>query len=113
MVERAVVAVASSEVLDDLCEALDADGIDVSEPEPTDSPADALDSALNAEEVRQVLEAVTVILKTGTAAVAFREALRTAVRRHKSPATLQDARTGEPLGRVTPDSEELDGLDGA
>jgi hypothetical protein len=111
--ERAVAAIASSEVLNDLRSALETDGIPTSEPEPTDSPADALDSALNAEEVRQIMETVTVILKTGTAAVVFREALRKAVHRYGSPATLQDARTGEPLGQVTPDGEDLHDLDAA
>jgi hypothetical protein len=113
MADRAVAAIASPEVVADLCVEMRAEGIPVSEPEPTDSPADALDSPLSAEEVRQIFETVTVVLQTGTAAMLFRDALRKAVRRHGSPATLQDARTGEPLGRVTHDTEKIPGLDEA
>ena len=113
MSERAVVAIASPEVVQDLRDALTAAGIPVSEPAPMDSPADALDSPISGEEIRQIFETVTVMLQTGTAILTFRGALRKAVHRNGSSATVKDARTGEQLGEVTPGSEELPGLDEA
>jgi hypothetical protein len=74
--EKIVDIVASPEVMLKIVALAKELGVEVSAPMAVDSSSDALDAPLGVDELRQVLEVVTLIATTGTAIVGLLAAIK-------------------------------------
>ena len=102
MNENAIAVLGDPELIAELHAELSASKILVSAPQPIMSEGDALDAALSAEDIQTIAQTITAVFAAGTGVLVFAEKLRKVVHHHEKPTTLQDARTGENLGRVDP-----------
>lgn len=75
------------------------------EPTPLDSEVDALDSPLGVEEVRQVLEVVTVMATSAGAISELAAKLIDLVRKHRKPVEVKDT-AGRSVITVTVETEK-------
>jgi hypothetical protein len=86
----------SEEVIRQLSEIDFGEGIKVGRSQPADGFANAADGPLGPEEIRQIVELVSVIITTSSAALVFFEKLRNLIKPGQ-PVTVKDAKTGEKL----------------
>lgn len=77
------------------------EGVKLGRSQPADGFADAANAPLGPDEIRQLLELVSVVISTGTAAVALFEKLR-ALLKPGQQVTVKDARNGQTLATVNP-----------
>ena len=84
-------------------------GAEVSEPEAA-SVSGALNAGISFEDVKTVIEVVTIILTTGKAAFEFLKAMRQYLRERapNSVAALNNAQNGSLAGRVRADSSDAE-----
>lgn len=76
--------------------------LEISAPTPMESALDVLDSPLNPTEVTQLLQSVSIILSTGTAAFNLATAIFNALKaRREAKVILQDAKTGKKIAEIT------------
>jgi hypothetical protein len=73
---------ASPKVISEICSAATVSGAQVSKPVVTSSPADALDSPIGGDEIRQILELVIVAFKAGAAGLVFFKSLQDILKKH-------------------------------
>jgi len=85
--------------------------LEFGEPRSAEGFADAVDSALGPDEIRQIFELVTVGASTGTAVVTLFQKIKSLLHStDKVPAAarevfIKDARTGKVLETLKPDSD--------
>lgn len=107
--ETAVALEAPADFLNDLKSRTSRSDIEWSEPIVISSEADALESPIGGEEVRQVLEMTIILFKTGAAALAFaKAAYELAHLRKTDVATVKDPSTGKPKGTITNSSSDTE-----
>jgi hypothetical protein len=86
------------------------EGFSVGEPQPVDSLADAVDSVLGPDEIKQLMEFATVMLQFGTATIAFISALKTQLATVDTTAKRQvhvlDGRTNDEILIVDESTDE-------
>lgn len=86
-------------------------GLEASEPMAVDSTSDALDAPLGVDEIRQVLEVVTLVATTGTSMVGFVAALKALLKSFEEDdgsepqAALAETRSQKEIATVTADSD--------
>lgn len=78
---------------------------DVSEPMALDASR-ALNCGLTLEMVTGALSFVTLVFKTGTAALAFLKAVREEVKARKAIVAVSDTVSGKSLGQIGPETAE-------
>lgn len=100
MTELRVSLVASPTVVSELREAVKKQDIAFSEPVASESPADALDSPIGAEELKQLTEVVIVVFKAGTASLVFAKALLDVLKARREAVVLKNPKTGAEVGRL-------------
>jgi hypothetical protein len=100
---------ASPEVISEICSAATVSGAQVSKPVVTSSPADALDSPIGGDEIRQILELVIVAFKAGAAGLVFFKSLQDILKKHPGEAILvKDPASGKMKGTITQDTSDAD-----
>ncbi|HEV2803596.1 MAG TPA: hypothetical protein VGW57_01575 [Chthoniobacterales bacterium] len=99
---EAILAVeGGSGLMKELCALAEQHGIETSKPVSKTSPADALDSPIGGEEIRQALELATLVFKSGAAAVAFFTALKPFLQKHPTESlVVKDPLSGSKKGRI-------------
>src|SRR2546423_14802548 len=80
-------------------------GAEVSNPTATTSVADALDSPIGGEEIKQILELLIVAFKAGGAAITFFTAVRGVLNKYPNEAVVvKNPLAGEKRGVITKDT---------
>ncbi|HEX8645188.1 MAG TPA: hypothetical protein VF702_14860 [Allosphingosinicella sp.] len=116
MAEKVFDIIATSKLMPDIVELAEKYGIEASAPMAVDSSSDALDAPLGVDELRQVLEVVTLIASTGTTVVGFLAAVKALMQRSEEDngrepqARVVETMTRREIGSVTASSdiEQLD-----
>lgn len=101
MVNSYITLVGPEEVIRQLAREELPDGVKLGRRQPADGFADAANAPLGPDEIRQLLELVSVAISTGTAAVVLFEKLR-ALLKPGQQVTVKDARNGQTLATVSP-----------
>ena len=74
----------------------------MSEPVPAGGSADVLNAPLGAQEIKQILEMITLFASTATAVVAFANKLLELMRQFEVKAVpVRDSRNGRQLGTIS------------
>lgn len=98
---------ASPHVASEISAAATKAGAQASKPVAISSPADALDSPIGGEEIKQILELVVVAFKAGGAALVFFNAVKETLKKFPGEAVLvKDPLSGKTKGTITNDTTE-------
>jgi len=85
----------SPELIKKLAATADSCGVEHSEPVSTESLADPLQAPIGGPEVKEYLELLVILFKTGVAAAGFFGAIRNVLKDYKGqPLTVKDRKTG-------------------
>jgi|SRR5882672_3873782 len=76
------------------------EGVKVGRPYPADGFVDAADAPMGPDEIRQIIEIISISITTATAALEFVKKLKALVVKNKSPITVKHARTGRKLATI-------------
>lgn len=100
---------ASHEIMEKLTEAAANAGLEHSKPVGTESLADPLDAPIGGEELKNIVEIVTLMFKAGAAAVTFFGAIRTVLKSVPDESVVvKDPATGKKLGELRPGMSEAE-----
>ena len=113
MEETFVAFEASPEVAKDIHESANSQQVRCSAPTPVSSAADPLDAPIGGEEIKLILEIVTVALGAGKSVVEFVRSLRQILEKHpEEVVTIRDPRSGKELGKVNKSTseQEIEGM---
>lgn len=109
MDEKLISIEASHEIIEKLAEAAANAGLEHSKPVVTESLADPLDAPIGGEELKNIVEIVTVMFKAGAAAVTFFGALRTVLKSvPDQTVVVKDPASGKKLGELRADMSEAE-----
>ena len=101
MTEKLISFEGSPEIINELSEAAMAAGLEHTQPITTESLADPLDSPIGGEELKHIVEVLTVAFKMGTAGVGFFAALKNILKKKEGETVVvKDPATGKETGRL-------------
>ena len=89
---------ADPELIAELATLADESKLEHSTPVPMKSPADALDAPIGAEEVKILLDVLSVSFTTASVGVVFLDKVLDLLKKHRKKATVRSPRTGRKLG---------------
>lgn len=99
----------SQNIIDELNKSIVSNEIEKSEPVQKDSLADPLDAPLGADEIKGIIEIITLIFKGGTALMGFWAALKPILIAHpKEVIVVRDPKSGKRVASLNKDSTEKD-----
>lgn len=102
-----VLSIEGPEALIDQLVTLQIDGLQLSQPVPSQSPVDILDSPMGGRRIIAVLKIVTALLSTGSAAVKLAEEVEKLL--HENPdqkVIVRDPRTGQIIDQLNEDTSQ-------
>lgn len=99
----------SQNVITEFNNSLENNDIEKTEPVQKDSLADPLDAPLGADEIKGIIEIITLIFKGGTTVLGFWTVLKPIlIKNPKEVVVLRDPKSGKKVGSLTKDSTECD-----
>jgi hypothetical protein len=105
--EYAIALEAPADVLEQLKKQTSLPDLQWSEPIVIDSVADALDSPIGGEDIRQALQMAIIVFKTGAAAAAFAQAVYELARARKAARIIvKNPSSGTSKGVITSSSSD-------
>jgi hypothetical protein len=109
-VDQKLIAIeASHEFMEKLTAAAADAGLEHSKPVGTESLADPLDAPIGGEELKNIVEIVTVLFKAGAAAVTFFGAIKSVLKSApEQSVVVKDPATGKKIGELRADMSEAE-----